>query len=161
MNRWIFSILGFVSIGAIAAALRSFTLRVLQPNFDNLPASPNTTPVVLAVTRRLLKADMEVVIVRRATTKPHDLIRARPIALNAELLARAVETLHATRRRFGRVPMQDLVVKVERPGAEKPTRSAEAEGWIRSLRRTKRLWLAGVGAVPLITLHVFDNEHER
>ena len=86
------------------------------------------------------------------------MILVRPSALQADLIAEAVETLQATRRGSGRLPNHDASFKVEAPGAKKPPRAVEAECWVESLRSAKPLDLPGVGGVPLIMLHLFDRE---
>jgi hypothetical protein len=147
-----------VAMGALSVAwLLARITRLPRPDFDRMVV-PNTTPVVVAVTDRLRRRDLDIVIQRRATLTPHDVILVRPRALRPELLAQAVETLRMTRGSFGRLPDRDLSVEVEGPGATMPPRVIEAENWVRSIRSVKPMDLPGVGVVRLIVLHMFDRE---
>ena len=111
MIQWSLTIAAFVTLGLIVAGFRAF--KVGKVNFDG-PDIPNTTRVALAVTNRLPARDLEIVILRRTTTKPHDVILVRPSALDGDLMAQAVQTLATTRRQFGRVPTHDMLVRSNR-----------------------------------------------
>ena len=136
-----------------------FAQRILAPriDFDRLICIPGTTPVAVALRNRLPRRDVDVVIQRRANTKPNDVILIRPRALEPELLAQAVETLRLHRRAFGRVPDGDAIIGVRR-GPNRPPRDNEAVSWIRGLQSVKPIRLPGVGAVQMIVLHLFDRE---
>jgi hypothetical protein len=149
-----------VAVGIVGLASRLLARmgpRVPRPDFDG-SFVPGTTPVAVAVSNHLPSKDLNIVIRRRATLKPNDVILIRPSALQPELLAQAVETLRTTRREFGRLPNGDALIGVPRPGVNTPPRAAEAVGWVASLRRSKPIDLPGVGSVPLILLHLFDRE---
>jgi hypothetical protein len=149
-------VVGVVVIALLTVAARAFAQAVIPGPWEG-PYPPNTTVVAIAMTNDLPVAD-DVVIVRRTNQKPQDVILVRPSALTGDILARAMQRLHTTRRTFGRLPTQDMTVKVESSGANKPPRASEAAGWAASLRSAKPLNLQGVGPVPLILVHPFDSE---
>ena len=160
MNMWTTTIIVIIVVGMLGLAGRAFVqsgISTLRPNFDG-PFIPNTTVVVVAVTENLPKSDLDIVIQRRATMKPHDVILVRPGALQPALLAQAVETLQATRRSYGRLPTRDLLVTIESPGCIRPPRADEAVGWVKSLQAAKPMDLPGVEPVPMIMLHPYDRE---
>jgi hypothetical protein len=100
MNVAAIAIGALAVIAALGIAARAFTLHLARPNVDAIQV-PNTTPVLLALTNKLPRRHIDVAILRRAKTKPHDVILARPRAVHAEMLARAVQTLQSTRRASG------------------------------------------------------------
>ena len=108
MNPWTVTIVALVAIGVLGVvgiALAQSALPAPRVNFDEASV-PNTTPVVVALTNDL-PSKLDIVIRRRATITPHDVILVRPSALQADLIAEAVETLQATRRGSGRLPNHD------------------------------------------------------
>jgi len=151
-------IAALVVVGTVAVVGRTFMLKAMTPNFDWSPHFPGTTPVVLALTNKLPRRNMDVAIIRRATIKPYDVILIRPAVARAELLARAVQTLQATRHTFGRLPAHDSIIRVESAGVGLPPRMDEAERWVDSLRGARVMWLPGVGPAQYMGLHVFDAE---
>jgi hypothetical protein len=147
-----------VVVAGLLAVTRLLAQGQRPPKPDYDIAVPGTTSVVVALTDSLPSKDFDILIKRRATEKPHDVILVRPGALRAELLAKAVETLQGARRSFGRTPTGDVSFKVPPAGTKSPPRLAEAEGWVKSLKAAKPMDLPGVGVVPLIMLHLFDRE---
>ena len=67
-------------LGTVALAGRIFVLKSMQPNFDNWHRIPGTTPVVVALTNKLPRRKLDVVIVRRANINPQDLILSEQAA---------------------------------------------------------------------------------
>jgi hypothetical protein len=161
MTIWVTTAVAVIAIAMIALAGRVFAqgaIASITPNFDHAPSFPNMTIVFVAVTDNLPKSDRDIVIQRRATVKPHDVILVRPRALRPERLAQAVATLQAVRRSHGRVPTEDmLIVTDEIPGLN-PPRANEAVGWVKSLQSAKTMNMPGVGPVPMIGLHLPDPE---
>ena len=147
-----------VVVAGLLAVTRLLAQGPRPPRPDYDIAVPGTTSVVVALTDNLPGKDFDILIKRRATEKPHDVILIRPGALRPELLAKAVETLQGARRAFGRTPTNDVSFTVPPAGTKPPPRLAEAEGWVKSLRAAKPMDLPGVGVVPLIMLHLFDRE---
>ena len=161
MAIWVITTVAVVSIAMLELAGRVFArsaIALITPNFDVTPSFPGMTIVALAVTDNLPKPDRDIVIQRRATMKPHDVILVRPRALRPALLAQAVETMQAVRRADGRLPTRDMLLVVEeRPGLE-PPRANEAVRWITSLQAVTAMNLPGVGLAPMIMLHLPDQE---
>jgi len=155
---WLLSTAALASVGALSAVW--MLERIQRSAWLHLETVvlPGTTPVLVVVTNRLPRRDLDIVIKRRATLTPHDLILVRPRALRAELLAQSVQTLQMTRRGFGRLPSQDALVEVAPPSAPPPPRALEAEGWVKSLGLVKPMLVPGVGVAPFIMLHLFDRE---
>ena len=160
MAIWVITTVAVVSIAMLGLAGRVFArsaIALITPNFDAI-LFPRMTIVVLAVTDNLPKSDRDIVIQRRATMKPHDVILVRPRALRPALLAQAVETMQAVRRADGRLPTRDMLLEVdERPGLE-PPRANEAVRWVKTLQAVKAMNLPGVGLAPMIMLHLPDQE---
>ena len=157
-SPWFTTIVALIAIGMLGVAGRAIAQTIPpRPNFDAMRV-PGSTPVAVAVTDNMARPDFNIVIQRRATAKPQDVILVRPTALQPELLAQAIETLQATRRKFGRIPSQDMLITVASPGSSKPPRAGEAVGWVKSLQAVKPMELPGVGVVRMIVLHPFDRE---
>ena len=152
----VFGVLAVVA--ALGVAFRAYVLYVTRPNFSLVPPFPDTTFVVVALTNKLPRRNLNVVVLRRASIEPHDVILARPRAVHPALLARAVQTLQAERRASGRVPNHDAIVMVDHASQDLPPRVEEAERWVTSLQMTKAMLVPGLGTVPFIGLHVLDDE---
>ena len=86
MAIWLITTVAVVSIAMLELAGRVFArgaIALMTPNVDAI-LCPRMTIVVLAVTDNLPKSDRDIVIQRRATMKPHDVILVRPRALRPD-----------------------------------------------------------------------------
>lgn len=151
------SLIAEVIIASLGLTSRAMAQARPTPRFDSA-ALPNRTPVVIAVTDNIPDGDQDILIVRRVSVTPHDVILVRPRSLTPAALARAVHTLQAARGRLGRVPVQDAWIRIDTKAEGSPPRANEAVNWVDALRSVKPMSLPGVGLVPLIMLHPSDDE---
>lgn len=124
------------------------------PRPSSRPARPHGRVfAMLSVPDTFAYRGADVVILRRASTLPRDVILVRDLDVTPPLLAEAVATLQAVRARHGLVPSADQVIRVRELRARNRDVAGATE-WMRHLRESPRRTVPGVGQAKSVGLRI-------
>ena len=148
----------FVPLAGMLASFALFGLPSGRAAAQGAPAHPelrNRTPVALVLVEDHASRSGEVVLLRRALEKPHDVILIPRNRLQARRIAEALDALQAARAERGLIPLVDGSYSVASMADGKRYKHAdEAIGWVSDLKKAAPRNIPGIGNAPVIVLYL-------